>query len=70
MEEVYLLQDNASAHVSEKTMDFLGNKAIETMNHPPNSPDLNPIEQIWALLKHKIEQKNPRTKEQLRDAAM
>jgi hypothetical protein len=22
--------------------------------HPPNSPDLNPIENIWAYIKHRI----------------
>ena len=27
---------------------------------PPSSPDLNPIENIWTLLKHRINQINPR----------
>ena len=26
----------------------------ETLPHPPNSPDLNPIENIWAHIKHRL----------------
>jgi transposase len=29
-----------------------------TYLHPPNSPDLNPIENIWAWMKHEISAKN------------
>ena len=39
------------------------------VNHwptPPESPDLNPIENVWASMKHHIRSKvKPRTKEQL-----
>lgn len=32
---------------------------IETMDWPPVSPDLNPIENLWALLKAKIYELRP-----------
>jgi transposase len=41
----------------------------EGINHwvtPPESPDMNPIENVWAGLKHYVRKvKKPRNKEQL-----
>ena len=35
------------------------------MHFPPYSPDLNPIENIWALLKHNVGKRGPSTVEEL-----
>jgi len=37
------------------------------IDHPPNSPDLNPIELIWKPMKDFIERENPQTKEDLEE---
>ena len=41
-------------------------KGIKHWPTPPESPDLNPIENVWASMKHHIRSKvKPRTKDQL-----
>ena len=34
--------------------DFLEEEGIERMDWPPKSPDFNPIEHIWGIMKMKI----------------
>ncbi|KAL4500908.1 hypothetical protein ABPG72_020142 [Tetrahymena utriculariae] len=62
-----LLQDNAPCHRSKETKDYLVQNSIETIAHPPNSPDLNPIEQIWAILKRRVEKQQPKNANQLKE---
>jgi transposase len=51
-----LLQDNARPHVAENTLNYFNERNIKTMSHPPYSPDLNPIEKVWAWMKADIGQ--------------
>jgi transposase len=32
---------------------FLAENNIPTLNWPPQSPDMNPIENLWAIIKAK-----------------
>ena len=45
------VQDNTPIHWSKSTLEWLGTKQITLMEFPPYSLDLNPIENIWGLLK-------------------
>lgn len=59
-------QDNSSIHTSKITKNFIKNHDIKTIEFPPNSPDLNPIENMWHLIKHylsKMEVTNENFKE-------
>ena len=47
-------QDNAPIHKSKKTADFLRSVNVSSMPWPPNSPDLNPIENIWVRMKREF----------------
>lgn len=48
------LQDGAPCHTSKKVMSFLRENNVTVMDWPGNSPDLNPIENLWAIMKSKL----------------
>lgn len=44
-------QDGAPSHTAKATKKWLAEHNIDLFPHPPNSPDLNPIEPLWHDLK-------------------
>jgi transposase len=54
-------QDNARPHTSKKTHAFFDTTTIVVMEWPPNSPDMNLIENLWAHLKVKLHRQYPDT---------
>ena len=48
------MQDGARAHLSKESKQFFKNEGFQPMEWPPNSPDLNPIENIWSVIKKKL----------------
>jgi transposase len=51
-------QDGASCHTEKATRALFSDKSITVLHWPANSPDLNPIENIWAVLKQNVEKKS------------
>ena len=49
-----LILDNAAFHKTSKTKELVEKSGCQLLYLPPYSPDFNPIEQQWAILKHRI----------------
>ena len=48
------MQDITPCHRSKLVADFLKTKNIKMLDWPGSTPDLNPIENLWAILKDKV----------------
>mmetsp|Transcript_34259 Transcript_34259/g.39966 ORF Transcript_34259/g.39966 Transcript_34259/m.39966 type:complete len:107 (+) Transcript_34259:816-1136(+) len=48
------MQDGAPAHSAKITKEFLSNSNVKLMEWPAKSPDLNPIETVWGMMKARI----------------
>jgi transposase len=58
-------QDNASCHTAKHTRAFFSEVGLTVLPWPANSPDLNPIENIWSVLKQRVEKHAVKTKDDL-----
>ncbi|QRW16926.1 DDE superfamily endonuclease [Rhizoctonia solani] len=54
MEKVIFMQDNASSHKAHIVQDWCQENGLEVFEWPANSPDLNPIENLWDQIKREL----------------
>ena len=57
--DLVVMQDNAPSHSAARTKRELSERNIVPLEWPPFSPDLNPIEHVWNMMKNYIQYKYP-----------
>jgi len=58
-QELIFMQDNAPIHRADRIVSWFQERSRQLLEWPPNSPDLNPIEHVWAMLKRLINERYP-----------
>lgn len=63
-------QDLAPCHTSKMVKGFMNQKQIKVLEWPGNSPDVNPIENLWGICKSRLRRKDCTTKTKLIEAVI
>ena len=59
-------QDSASFYKAKASMEWFLTKNVNLLKWPENNPGLNPIENLWTLIKQNVSGLNPRNLEELK----
>eukprot|EP01036_Dinobryon_divergens_P043962 gene43962-58612_t len=58
-------QDNDPKHTARSIRTYLENYEVPTLPWPSQSPDLNPIENLWSILDLKVKDRKPSNEDAL-----
>ena len=60
-----LQQDNDSKNKSRLAQQFLSSEVPQVIDWSSNSPDANPVENLWSIIKRRVEKQKTTTLEEL-----
>jgi len=60
-------QDGAPCHTAKKVSKWFKDNGIQVLEWPGQSPDMNPIENLWRILKIRVSEKHAKSLDDLRD---
>ncbi len=66
--KVNFQQDLAPAHTAKGTKSWFNDHGVTVLDWPANSPDLNPIENLWGIVKRKMRDTRPNNADDLKAA--
>ncbi len=61
-------QESAPAHTAKGTKSWFNDHGVTVLDWPTNSPDLNPIENLWGIVKRKMRDTRPNNADDLKAA--
>lgn len=64
----FFQQDNVRFHTTPETVTYLHEKGATLIEWPPWSPDLNPIENLWNVIKARVYARFPQSMEEMEQA--
>ena len=64
-EECFFQQDNAPCCIARSVKVRMKDHHIRTLSWPAQSPDLNPIKNLWNVIKRKMDGHKPSNKAEL-----
>ena len=65
---VWILQDNDHKHTARITKQWLQDNEINCLRFPPQSPDINPIENLWKILEQRLTDRGSSNLQEMEEA--